>query len=163
MAKSFDRLTRPAMRRLPPGGKIHEHGITFEKLANGDGVFTVNVMVDGRRIHRVIGRESDGTTRTQAEEFIAKVRNDAKHDRLELPRGRKLVLSFRAACEKYLEHLVEEGGRDTKMKRVRLMLHLVPFFADMPLSKISSLTLSATSATAGARQRSKAIAGERGS
>jgi hypothetical protein len=42
------------------------------------GVFTVNVMVDGQRIHRVVGRESDGTTRTQAEEFIEKVRSDAK-------------------------------------------------------------------------------------
>jgi hypothetical protein len=74
MAKAFVKLTRPAMRKLKPGEKIIEQGISFERLANGDGVFTVNVMVDGQRIHRVIGRESDGTTRTQAEEFIEKVR-----------------------------------------------------------------------------------------
>ena len=63
MAKTFTKLTRPEMRKLSPGGKINEHGIMFEKSATGDGVFTVNIMVDGQRIHRVVGRESDGTTR----------------------------------------------------------------------------------------------------
>lgn len=138
MAKTFDKLTRPAMRKLSPNGKISEHGITFERQASGDGVFTVNIMVDGQRIHRVIGRESEGTTRTQAEEFIAKVRNDAKHDRLALPKGRKVALSFREAAGKYLERLGESGGKDLKMKAARLNHHLVPFFGDMPLSKISA-------------------------
>ena len=78
MPKTFQRLSRPAMRTIPAGQKITEHGITFERLSNGDGVFSVNVMVDGQRIHRVIGRESDGTTRTQAEEFIEKIRRDAR-------------------------------------------------------------------------------------
>ena len=32
MAKTFLKLTRPAMRKLAPGGKINEHGITFEKI-----------------------------------------------------------------------------------------------------------------------------------
>ncbi|WP_284505210.1 hypothetical protein [Caballeronia sp. INDeC2] len=41
-------------------------------------MFAINVMADGQRIYRVVGRESDGTTRTQAEEFIAKVQSDAK-------------------------------------------------------------------------------------
>ena len=36
----------------------------------------------GQRIHRVVGRESEGTTRTQAEEFIEKVRRDARDGRL---------------------------------------------------------------------------------
>lgn len=138
MAKTFDKLTRPTMRKLAAGGKINEHGITFERLANGDGVFTVNVMVDGQRIHRVIGRESDGTTRTQCEDFMAKVRTDAKHDRLTLPKGRKATLSFREAAEKYLDKLMAEGGRDMKAKRQRLGLHLVPFFGGVPLSKIST-------------------------
>jgi hypothetical protein len=65
MSKTFTKLTRPAMRKLAAGDKLNEHGITFERQANSDGVFSVNVMVDGQRIHRVIGRESDGTTRTQ--------------------------------------------------------------------------------------------------
>ncbi|BBL75744.1 tyrosine-type recombinase/integrase [Methylomagnum ishizawai] len=141
MAKAFVKITRPAMRKLKPGEKIIEQGISFERLANGDGVFTVNVMVDGQRIHRVIGRESDGTTRTQAEEFIEKVRQDAKHDRLALPKGRKIVLTFREAAVKYLEKLAEEGGKDIPKKRQRLEQHLIPFFGDMPLGKISGFDL----------------------
>ncbi|MCL2590992.1 MAG: hypothetical protein FWD67_09000 [Betaproteobacteria bacterium] len=138
MTKVFSKLTRPSMRKLAPGGKISEHGITYERQTSGDGVFTVNIMVDGQRIHRVIGRESEGTTRAQAEEFIAKVRNDAKHDRLSLPKGRKVALSFRDAAAKYFERLAESGGKDLKMKATRLNLHLVPFFGDMPLFKISA-------------------------
>lgn len=128
MAKTFQKLTRPAMRKLSPGKKIGEHGITFERLANGDGVFTVNIMVDGQRIHRVIGRESDGTTRTQAEEFIEKVRRDAREGRLSLPKGRKVALSFQDATAKYLERLLEEGGKDIVMKERRFRVHLIPFF-----------------------------------
>jgi|LGVF01.2.fsa_nt_gb integrase len=141
MAKAFAKLTRPAMRKLKAGGIINEHGIAFERLSSGDGVFVVNIMVDGQRIHRVIGRESDGTTRTQAEEFIEKIRRDAREDRLALPKGRKIALSFREAGEKYLVRLEEEGGRDIKAKRRRLHQHLIPFFGDMPLSKISSFNV----------------------
>lgn len=138
MAKAFSKLTRPAMRKLASGEEIYEHGITFVRQANGDGVFTVNVMVDGQRIHRVIGRESDGTTRTQVEEFIEKARQDAKAGRLNLPRGRKIALGFAEAAEKYLVKLEQEGGKDLKMKRYRLTMHLKPFLGDLPLSKIST-------------------------
>lgn len=141
MAKSFQKLTRPAMRKLAAGLAITEHGITFERQANKDGLYTVNVMADGQRIHRVIGRESEGTTRTQAEDFIAKVRTDAKHDRLSLPKGRKVALSFCDAAAKYLLRLPLEGGKDLKMKASRLNLHLVPFFGDTPLSKISGFDI----------------------
>ncbi|MSR09704.1 MAG: site-specific integrase [Gammaproteobacteria bacterium] len=138
MAIAFSKLTRPAMRKLPPGKKLTEHGITFERSAQGDGMFSVNIMVDGQRIHRVVGRDSDGTTRTQAEEFISKVRTDARHDRLSLPKGRKVALGFRAAATRYLERLKEEGGKDLKAKRHRLTLNLTPFFGDTPLTRINS-------------------------
>ena len=98
-------------------------------------------MVDGQRIHRVIGRESDGTTRTQAEEFIEKIRQDAKTGRLNLPKGRKLSPSFVQATEKYLVKLEQEGGKDLKMKRSRLNMHLNPFFGNTPLSRISTFDI----------------------
>jgi integrase len=138
MAKTYTKLTRPLMRKLQEGEAINEQGITFERLDNGDGLFTVNIMVDGERIHRVIGRESDGTTRTQAEEFIDKVRQDAKTGRLNLPKGRKIAFGFNEAADKYLPKLALEGGKDLKMKRYRLSMHLKPFFGELPLSKITT-------------------------
>ena len=87
MAKRFERLTRPSIRRLGPSQHITEHGITAERLDDGDVRYSVNIMVDGERVHRVVGRESDGTTRTQCEQFIAKVRSDAREGRLSLPKG----------------------------------------------------------------------------
>ena len=68
MALRFTKLDRPSIRRLKLGEKITEHGITAERLKDGDVRYSVNVMVDGERVHRVVGRESDSTTRTQAEQ-----------------------------------------------------------------------------------------------
>ena len=70
MAVRFTRLTRPNIRALKPGEKITEHGITAERLSDGDVRYRVNIMVDGERIHRVIGRESDGTTRTKQKNIL---------------------------------------------------------------------------------------------
>jgi len=135
---SFTKLTRRTMRKLQRGEKITEHGIIFDRLPDGDGRFTINIMVDGQRIRRVIGRESAGTTRTQAEDFIDKVRQEAKEGRLNLPKGRKLVLRFDEAAGRYLDKLIVEGGRDIDKKRERFNLHLAPFFGNKPLSKISA-------------------------
>jgi len=70
MALKFNKLTRPNIRKLVPGQKIMEHGVTLERLSNGDGRYTVNLMIDGQRVHRVIGKESEGVTRKQVEGFI---------------------------------------------------------------------------------------------
>ena len=57
------------------------------------------------------GKESEGVTRNQAEDLIAKLRTDARHGRLNLPQGRKLIFGFSQAAEKYLNKLKEEGGK----------------------------------------------------
>jgi integrase len=141
MALKFNKLTRPNIRKLKSGQKTIEHGINFTRLENGDGRYSVNIMVDGQRIHRVIGKESDGVTRFQVEEFIAKVKTDARAGRLSLPKGRKVVLGFKGASEKYLNKLKEEGGKDLKAKNMRLRFHLKPFFKDKPLSSITTFDI----------------------
>jgi integrase len=141
MARDFNKLSRPSIRKLLPGNKITEHGITFERVANGDGVFSINVMADGHRIHRVIGRESEGVTRTQAEEFIEKVRSEAREGRLSLPRGRKTHFSFAEAAEKYVNRLEEMNGKNLVAKRRQLRLYLTPFFGSQRLDSISTSTV----------------------
>ncbi len=141
MGRHFARLTRPAIRKLQVGGRIAEGGITAERLPDGDVRYTVNVMVDGQRIHRVIGRATDGTTRSQAEDFIAKVRSDAKHGRLSLPRGRKLHRTFEKAADLYLTRLKEAGGKDLVNNEQHLRSHLIPYLGQMRLDKISTFTL----------------------
>ena len=141
MATESRKLTRPSMRKLSAGQKITENGIIFERTDDGDGLFTVNIMVDGIRIHRTIGRESDGTTRTQAEEFITKVKTDAKTGRLNLPKGRKMSLGLREAAAKYLAKLESSGGLDIPKKRQRFTVHLEPHFGSTPLAKITSFDI----------------------
>ena len=115
------------------GEKITEAGITAERLADGDLKYSVNIMVDGQRIHRVVGLESDGTTRTQAEDFVTRVRSEAKEQRLKLPKGRKLHLTFSSAANLYLEKLEEIGAKDYTNNEQHLRIHLKPFFGTMRL------------------------------
>src|SRR5689334_21050453 len=137
----FQKLTRPNIRKLAVGRKLTENGITFERLANGDGAYTVNIMVDRVRIHRVVGRESEGTTRTHCETFIETTRTAAREDRLGLPSGRKVALTFSEAARDYLVKLEEIGGKGIDRKRCQLDLHLKPFFRQKVLSKITSFDL----------------------
>lgn len=138
MARGFVRLTRPAIRRLSPGEAITENGITAQRTKDGDVHYSVNVMVDGRRIHRVIGRESDGVTRTQAEEFICKARTEAREGRLQLPKGRKTRLSFSSACVGYLVRMEETDGKNLKAKRRHLDKRLGPYFGNLRLVDITT-------------------------
>ena len=137
MSIKFNKLTRASQRNLPSGGKLEEHGIGYERLINGDGRYTINIMVDGQRIHRVVGKESEGVTRLQAEELIAKLRTDARHGRLNLPKGRKTIFSFKEAAIKYLAKQIDENGKNTHSKKYQLELHFIPFLNEMPLNKIT--------------------------
>jgi hypothetical protein len=141
MALRFSRLDRPAIRRLTAGQKLTEHGITAERLADGDTRYSVNIMVDGQRIHRVIGRESEGVTRTQAEQFIERARSEAREGRLSLPSRRKTHLTFTEAADKYAEGLEKTDGKNLPAKRRQLRLYLKPFFGSQRLDAISTFTV----------------------
>ena len=138
MTRSFNIITRAKTRALQPGERLSEQGITFERLSNGDGLFSVNVMVDGQRIHRNLGRESDGVTRTTAEDFISKVRHDAREGRLNLPKRRKVPLTLAGAAPLYLDRLREEGGREIDRKRQRLEQCLIPFLGELQIGQITN-------------------------
>jgi integrase len=141
MPVRFVRLDRPSIRRLKPGQRLIEHGITAERLLNGDIRYAVNVMVDGLRIHRVVGKESEGVTRSQCEDFIEAKRTEAREGRLSLPKGRKTYLTFKRAAEDYLDRLEKTGGKNIKAKRRQLKLHLAPFFRDQRLDTITEFTV----------------------
>lgn len=141
MSKRFSKLTRAAIRAVEPGASVTEYGITANKLENGDVRFSVNVMVDGQRIHRTIGLESEGVTRTQAETFIENKRAEAREGRLNLPRGRKLRLTFKCVACKYLELQDETGAKNVKTKRRHVEQRLIPFFGDQVPQQISRFTI----------------------
>jgi len=141
MALRFSRLDRTAIRQMKPGDQITEHGITAERLSDGDVRFSVNVMVDGQRIHRVIGTESAGVGRTQCEEFIEQAKSDARAGRLSLPKGRKLALTMSAASDDYIKRLEEGTGKNVKIKRRHLEQHLKPFFGSSRLDQITTFTV----------------------
>lgn len=141
MALKFTKLSRSNIRGLKPGQKITEHGINAECLTDGDIRYSVNIMVDGERIHRVIGRASDKVTRTQAEDYIHAKRAQAREGRLELPKGRKIPITFSGAASIYLQQQRELDGKDLESKERHLRLHLQPYFGNMQLVRITRFTV----------------------
>jgi integrase len=141
MALRFARLTRPAIRALAIGGKIGEHGIVAERQKTGDVRYSVNVMVDGQRIHRIVGRESEGVTREQAERTIEAFRTKAREGRLDLPTGRKAHQLFAAAADEYVKRLEESDGKNVPIKKRQLRLYLKPALGKERLDKLSEFGL----------------------
>lgn len=141
MSLRFTRLTRPAVKALQPGEKLAEHGIIAEKLPTSDVRYSVNIMVDGQRIHRVVGRDSEGVTREQAERMVETLRTRAREGRLDLPKGRKLHRSFSEAADEYVERLEETGGKNLGPKRQHLKNHLKPHFGSFRIDRLSEFGL----------------------
>lgn len=141
MTSPYSRLSRKRLKLLPTGKRITENGITVERTKDGDIRYEVNIMVDRQRIHRVVGRESDGTTLRQAVDFIVQARAKARSDRLDLPTGRKVALKHSEAAKLYLDRLQEGGGKNLKNKEQHLRLHLVPHLGNIRIDKITVFTL----------------------
>lgn len=144
MALRFARLTRTAVRSLGAGEKLTEHCITAEKMGNGDVRYSINTMVDGERIHRAVGKESEGVTREQAERTIEALRTKAREGRLDLPAGRKLHRTFVQAAEEYLERIEHhpKHGRNLGPKRRHLRQRLIPYFKAQRLGSLNDVEVS---------------------
>lgn len=138
----FVKLTRPRIRGLRSGERVCENGICVSKQSNDDLRYAINIMVDGQRIHRVVGRESEGVTREQAERLIEKLRTEAREGRLGLPKARKLHRSFAEAADEYLERMEQSGGKDLKNKRRHLRQRLIPALGRERLDKLTTFRLS---------------------
>lgn len=136
-----DRITRTAVRGIERGEKLTARGIIAERLADGDVRYSVQIMVDGARIARVIGKESEGVTPTQAEDFIESARTRAREQRLNLPQGRKLHQTLGEAAKAYLTKMDEIGGKDMVNKRRHLDQHLLPEIGSTRLDQLSTFLL----------------------
>ncbi len=147
MALKFQSLTRAAIKDLATGKRIAEHGITAERTKTGDVRYSINIMVDGQRIHRVIGKESEGVTREQAERAIETFRTKAREERLDLPSARKRHLLFKEAAADYLYRLTQtlasgkKGFADLPNKRRNVEQYLVPYFGNHQLHKVTSFAV----------------------
>lgn len=147
MALKFSRLNRDSVRKLEIGHRISEHGIIAERTKTGDIRYSVNVMIDGQRVHRVIGKESEGVTREQAERAIEAFRTKAREERLDLPTKRKQHRTFKEAAKEYLANIeattgpADKGFADIPNKRRNLETHLVPALGSHRLDKITEFAI----------------------
>ncbi|WIH05524.1 site-specific integrase [Xanthomonas translucens pv. graminis] len=135
---AFAKLTRAGMRGLQPGQSLSEHGITYTRTSSGDGRWSVNVMVNRRRHHQVVGLESEGYTRTQAEDVVSALKaakRSAAHGVAGSRQARALSIS--QAADDYLAYLAGHDGRDLVAKRMRFEQHLVPHLGQKQAARLT--------------------------
>lgn len=147
------KLSRGNVRKLKPGQTASEHGVVYERL-DGDGRWWVNIQVDRVRHHIVVGLESQGFTKTQAEDLIATLRAKKHERRHGIASTRKETLNYTDAFKLYLSHLADTGGKDIAKKTERIELHLKPALGKMIVASTTSTDLkkySAKRAAAGAK------------
>ena len=132
------RRDRDEIDALQPGQRVTIEGVEIERCADGDLRFLINAGVEGRRIHKVIGLQSQRMSYERARAYVERVRTEARDDRLAVtPAGRKLHLTFGEAAVKYLATLAAGGGKNMAKKRQQLIQHLIPAFGD---ERLASLT-----------------------
>lgn len=136
---AYAKLTRSSLRGLQPGQSISEHGITYTRLAGGDGRWTVNVMVNRRRHHQVVGLESEGYTRTQAEDLVATLKAAKRTDAHGVTGSRRPAsMTIRQAADEYLTYLALHNGKDIQAKRMRFREHLTPHMGGKAAARLSA-------------------------
>lgn len=77
-------------------------------------------------------------TLTDCVAALEKMKADAREDRLNLPKGRQVPMTFAQSAEEYLKRETEIGGKDLQRKTATLRLYLVPFFKNMALGKLAT-------------------------
>jgi integrase len=132
---------RDALRRLQPGQRLSVAGIEIECRPNGDLRFRLACRINGTRLHRTLGLQSHGMTLARARAAAETLRAAAREDRLQLPRGRKIPLTFAMAAERYIALLHESQGRNIERKARQLTRHLVPFLGGLRLDSLDAFTL----------------------
>lgn len=126
---------RHELRALSPGEEICSGGIRYTKL-EGDGRWTINVMVQGRRYHRNIGLDSEGVTYSQVLDAVTRLRSGIL-DVLPKRRASKGVPTLSEASQAYLEFLRSHGGKNLESKEAHLRLHLLPAMGRVRLDAIT--------------------------
>lgn len=135
---AFSKLTRTGMRGLKPGQTLSERGIEYTRLANGDGRWSVNVMVNRQRHHQVVGLESEGYTRTQAEALVASLKADKRAAAHGVAGSKqKAAMSLARAADDYLDYLAKHDGRDLETKAMRFREHLKPHLGQIQVSRFT--------------------------
>ena len=100
--------------------------------------WAINVMINRVRHHQVIGLESEGYTRTQAEEVIASLKaKKREQSHGSTAPAHRVRMSIEKGAKLYLEYLGEHGGKDLEGKTSRFTLHIVPHLGKIGMENLS--------------------------
>lgn len=132
------RVITPANRRiLAPGQRLTEHGITIEKLVDGDEKWSLAFMYLRTRVKRVLGLKAENWNATRVLEYRDQIRADIREGLVTLPKGRETPLRFAELAKWYLAEPEASGGKNLSRKRLQLERRLVPTLGNLVVELIT--------------------------
>jgi integrase len=134
----MSRLDRTAIAHLQPGESATENGLEVQRRQDGTIAYWLNVVIEGRRLHKLIGLQSQGVNRYKARSYVERIKAEARADKLALPRGRTPAFTVASAAEPYISRLQAENGRNIARKRMQLERHLCPALGEIRLRDLDA-------------------------
>lgn len=137
-------ITAKSISKLEIGKVIHGDGLKVKKAKTG-AAYYANIMVSGERIHRLLGKESEGFNLSRAKTALNKLRTDAldPEKQLELVGRASKQLRFDGAADLYIQTLTSTAGKNIRQKSQQLRDHLVPEFGKVMLSRVTTTMVEA--------------------
>jgi len=132
-------MNEAKIKTLSAGQILTSGGIEARRLTN-DTAYYANVMIDGLRIRRLLGKRSEGFNLARARQAITqlKARANDKDALIQLSGKGAKPLSFEQGATEYLALSTQNGGLNLRQKRQQLTDHLVPHFGKFDLPKITA-------------------------
>jgi integrase len=133
---------RDAIRALLPGQTLTVDGVEIQRRPDGDLRYLINAVVDNRRIHRVVGYQSQGMNFHQARDHVERLRIEAREHRLAVPpKGHKQPVTLRAAAALYIARLKETNGKNIAKKEAQLAQHITRLLGDLRLAALDGAAI----------------------
>ena len=129
-------LSRSSLRKLKVGERAYERGVCYERL-QGDGRWSLDLMVAGVRHRETIGLESEGYTWSQAQERAAELRARKRVAQHGVPSKLAKSVTVAQAIPDYLDHLRSHGGKDVDRKAQRLRDHVARLLGSVRLAHLT--------------------------
>jgi len=133
----FQVLTPARRRALKPGQHLTEYNITVEVLPDGDERWSIDMRYLGERVHRTLGKKSEGWNATKALAFREERRADIREGISILPRGRMTPLRLSELANWYLSEMEASAGKNLARKRLHLERHLLPNLGNLVVDKLT--------------------------
>lgn len=130
-------ITKTKIEYLEYGNSISGDSLHIKKLVNSTS-FYAQFTIDGNRVHKLLGKSSDGYNLSRARIDVNRLRSEIQDQGANTQRKIK-PMKFSDAADEYIKTLKSTNGNGIPQKEQQLRDHLKPAFGKLFASHITSM------------------------